>query len=147
MKHEFDLKQVPITIETAHQFFNKRQMSFIIKLYKNVYKEGFINGAKLAVCFLFLTTICYSQTYVYSVKLSKTLTTTVASNPTIYKQNIFDLKECKDNTDALSKGVKINEYYKLPMKDNVVLIAIVVAPLKETTGTIENQTIYLSKEK
>jgi len=33
------------------------------------------------------------------------------------------------------------------MKDNISLIAVVRPPTIETTGTIENQTIYLSKEK
>jgi len=50
---EIDTKEVPITIETAHQFFSKRQMNFIVKLYKSVYKEGFLNGRKLIVLLLF----------------------------------------------------------------------------------------------
>ena len=149
VEKEIDVKEVPITIETAHQFFNKRQMSFIVKLYKRVYKEGFLNGSKLIAVpvLLLFTSVCFGQTYVYSVKLSKTLTTTAASNPTLYKQNIFDLKECKDNTDALAKGLKVGMFYCLPMKDNFSLIAVVRPPTIETKGTIENQTIYLSKEK
>jgi glycosylphosphatidylinositol transamidase (GPIT) subunit GPI8 len=47
MTEEENLKELPITIETARKFFNKRQMSFIIKLYKNVYKEGFLNGCMI----------------------------------------------------------------------------------------------------
>lgn len=47
MTEEENLNEIPITIETARKYFNKRQMSFIIKLYKNVYKEGFLNGTKI----------------------------------------------------------------------------------------------------
>lgn len=53
MKPETDIKEVPITIETAHQFFNKRQMAFIVKMFKQNYKEGFLNGRKLVAIFLF----------------------------------------------------------------------------------------------
>lgn len=96
---------------------------------------------------LLISGVAFSQTYVYSVKLSKVLATTAASNPTLYKQNIFDLKEAQNNADALAKGIKVNEFYKLPMKDGIVLIAVVIPAVLETKGTIENQTIYLSKEK
>lgn len=47
MKQEPDIKETPITIETAHQFFNKRQMRFIVKMVKENYKEGFKNGLTL----------------------------------------------------------------------------------------------------
>ena len=119
----------------------------VIEEYKNDLLTLKLNPMKAIATLLLFTSFCYGQTYVYSVKLSKVLTTTAASSPTLYKQNIFDLKECKDNTDAIAKNVKVNELYRLPMKDNVVLIAVVVAPVSPTTGTIENQTIYLSKEK
>jgi len=119
----------------------------VIEEYKNDLLTLKLNPMKAIAILLLFTSFCYGQTYVYSVKLSKTLKTTADANPALYKQNIFDLKECKDNTDALAKGVKVNEFYKLPMKDNVVLIAVVVASVPPTTGTIENQTIYLSKEK
>lgn len=124
-------------------------MRFIVKMKKEEYKQGFLNGMKMksiAILLLF-TSVCFGQTYVYSVKLSKVLETTAKANPTLYKQNIFDLKECKDNTDALSKGLKVGQFYCLPMKDNISLIAVVRPATIETTGTIENQTIYLSKEK
>jgi len=119
----------------------------VIEEYKNDLLTLKLNPMKAIATLLLFTSFCYGQTYVYSVKLSKTLKTTADANPTLYKQNIFELKECKDNTDAISKNVKVNELYRLPMKDNVVLIAVVVAPVPPTTGTIENQTIYLSKEK
>jgi len=119
----------------------------IIEEYKNDLLTLKLNPMKAIAILLLFTSFCYGQTYVYSVKLSKVLTTTAASNPTLYKQNIFDLKECKDNTDAIAKGLKVGQFYCLPMKDNIVLIAVVVAPVPPTTGTIENQTIYLSKEK
>lgn len=120
----------------------------VIEEYKNDLLTLKLNPMKAIATLLLFTSFCYSQTYVYSVKLSKVLTTTAASNPSLYKQNIFDLKECKDNNDALAKGLKVGQFYCLPMKDNVVLIAVVVAPVPPTTtGTIENQTIYLSKEK
>lgn len=96
---------------------------------------------------LLFTTICFSQTYTYSVKLSKVLTTTAASNPTLYKQNIFELKEFKNNDEAILGGLKVGQFYCLPMQDNISLIAVVRPPTIETKGTIENQTIYLSKEK
>lgn len=41
---EENLKEVPVTIETAHQFFNKRQMRFIVKMFKENYRQGFLNG-------------------------------------------------------------------------------------------------------
>jgi hypothetical protein len=119
----------------------------VIEEYKNDLLTLKLNPMKAIATLLLFTSFCYSQTYVYSVKLSKVLTTTAASNPTLYKQNIFELKECQNNNDALAKGLKVNEFYRLPMKDNIVLIAVVVAPVPPTTGTIENQTIYLSKEK
>lgn len=119
----------------------------VIEEYKKDLLTLKLKPMKTLAFLLLFTTICFSQTYVKSIKLSSVLTTTMASNPGIYKQNIFELKECKDNTDALAKNVKVNQYYKLPMKDNVVLIAVVVAPLPETVGTIENQTSYMSKEK
>lgn len=75
-------------------------------------------------CFLF-SLISYSQTYVYSVKLSKVLITTVASNPSIYKQNIYELKEFKNNSEALAGGLKIGMFYSLPLQDGVSLIAVV----------------------
>lgn len=53
----------------------------------------------------------------------------------------------QDNSDALAKGLKVGMFYYLPMKDNISLIAVVRPPTIETKGTIENQTIYLSKEK
>lgn len=102
---------------------------------------------KILFLMLLISGVAFSQTYTYSVKLSKTLSTTAAANPSIYKQNIFELKECKDNTDALAKGLKVGMFYCLPMKDNISLIAVVRTKQPETTGTIENQTIYLSKEK
>lgn len=60
---EEDLKEVPITMETVHKFFTKRQISFIMKLYKDVYKQGFANGMKinkLIVIFLFVN-LSYGQ--------------------------------------------------------------------------------------
>lgn len=96
---------------------------------------------------LLFTTICFSQTYTYSVKLSKVLTTTAASNPTLYKQNIFELKECKNNNDALAKGLKVGMFYCLPMVDGISLIAVVRPKELDTKGSIENKTIYLSREK
>jgi len=101
---------------------------------------------KTIILFL-LCSVCYGQTYVYSVKLSKVLTTTAASNPALYKQNIFDLKECQNNNDALAKGLKVGQFYCLPMKDGISLIAVVRSKEVETTGAIENKTIYLSTVK
>jgi len=60
---EENLKEIPITIETAHQFFNKRQMSFIVKMYKDNYKLGFKHGMKIksiAVLLLF-TVLSFGQ--------------------------------------------------------------------------------------
>lgn len=145
------LKEVPITIETAHQFFNKRQMRFIVKMFKENYRQGFLNGMKMkvitALLLLLFTSVCFSQTYVYSVKLSKTLATTAASNPTLYKQNIFELKEYKNNNDALAKGLKAGMFYCLPMVDGISLIAVVRPKELVTTGSIENTVTYLSREK
>lgn len=149
MKPEIDIKEVPITIETAHQFFNKRQMRFIVKMKKEEYKQGFLNGMKMKsiTILLLFTSVCFAQTYTYSVKLSKTLTTTAIANPTLYKQNIFELKECKNNNDALAKGLRVGMFYCLPMKDNVSLIAVVRPKELATKGSIENTVTYLSREK
>jgi len=60
---EPDVIRVPITTETAHQFFNKRQMEFIKRLAKANYREGFLNGMKMKTAiFLLFTSICFSQT-------------------------------------------------------------------------------------
>jgi len=57
---ETDIKQVPITVETAHQFFNKRQMAFIVKMIKASYKQGFLNGMKIIPIFM-LSISCLGQ--------------------------------------------------------------------------------------
>lgn len=95
---------------------------------------------------ILFTSICYSQTYVYSVKLSKVLTTTVASNPSIYKQNIFDLKEFKNNNDAILGGLKVGQFYCLPLKDGISLIAVVRPKEIETVGSIEYQNAYTTNK-
>ena len=100
-----------------------------------------------ALFLLLFCNISFSQTYVKSIKLSNTLATTVNANPSIYKQNIFELKECQNNNDALVKGLKVGMFYCLPMKDNISLIAVVRPKELETKGSIENQTIYMSQEK
>lgn len=103
----------------------------------------------MKIMFLLLfTSLCFGQTYVYSVKLSKTLSATAAASPSLYKQNIFDLKEYKNNDDALANGLKIGQFYCLPLKDGISLIAVVrPAVPQNSTGSIENVTIYMSKEK
>lgn len=168
MIKEENLKEIPITVETAKIDVPKTGPEKKLRTkYKKILEStnDFVELQNLAMDFkadlkvflqknrrysfmiLFFVNVSFAQTYVYSVKLSKVLTTTVASNPSIYKQNIFDLKECKDNSDALAKGLKVGMFYCLPMKDNISLIAVVRPPTTETKGTIENQTIYLSKEK
>ena len=57
MIQEIDIKEVPITIETAHQFFNKREMRFIVKMKKEEYKQGFLNGMKMKVVAMLLFSI------------------------------------------------------------------------------------------
>ena len=57
---EPDIKQVPITTQTAHQFFNKRQMAFIVKMVKASYKQGFLNGMKIIPIFM-LSISCLGQ--------------------------------------------------------------------------------------
>ena len=57
---ETDIKQAPITVEIAHQFFNKRQMAFIVKMVKASYKEGFLNGMKIIPIFM-LSISCLGQ--------------------------------------------------------------------------------------
>jgi len=168
MIKEENLKEIPITIETSkidvpktglekklRTKYNKllKQMDTFDELQQlaNDFKADLAvflqKNRRYSFMILFFVNVSFGQTYVYSVKLSKVLTTTAASNPTLYKQNIFDLKECKDNSDALAKGLKVGMFYYLPMKDNISLIAVVRPPIIETKGTIENQTIYLSKEK
>lgn len=60
---EIDLKEVPITIETAHQFFNKRQMRFIVTLKKDEYKQGYKNGMMInkAILLLLFTSLSFAQ--------------------------------------------------------------------------------------
>jgi len=118
----------------------------IIEEYKNDLLSLKLSPMKAIAVLLLFTSFCYSQTYVYSVKLSKVLTTTAASNPTLYKQNIFDLKECQNNTDALAKGLKVGMFYCLPMKDGISLIAVVRPKQPETTGSIENQNAYTTNK-
>ena len=58
------MKGVPITVETAHQFFSKRQMAFIVKMVKENYKQGFKNGMmlrKAALLLLLFTSLSFSQ--------------------------------------------------------------------------------------
>jgi hypothetical protein len=97
-------------------------------------------------CFLF-SVISYSQTYVHSVKLSRVLATTAAASPLLYKQNIFELKEFKNNTEALAGGLKIGMFYSLPLQDGVSLIAVVKKEPVLGSGSVTNVTSYMSKEK
>jgi hypothetical protein len=98
------------------------------------------------ICILF-SIISYSQTYVYSIKLSRTLATTAAASPSLYKQNIFELKEFANNTAALDGGLKIGMFYSLPITDDTSLIAVVKPRQVLTKGSIANVTSYMSKEK
>ena len=97
-------------------------------------------------CFLF-SVISYSQTYVHSVKLSRVLATTAAASPSLYKQNIFELKEFANNTAALDGGLKVGMFYSLPINDDTSLIAIVKPRQVLTQGSVTNVTSYMSKEK
>lgn len=67
---EENLKEVPVTIETAHQFFNKRQMRFIVKMFKENYRQGFLNGMKMkvitALLLLLFTSVCFGQLSIVS---------------------------------------------------------------------------------
>lgn len=117
-----------------------------IKEYKKDLLSLKLSPMKAIAVLMLFTSFCYSQTYVYSVKLSKVLTTTAASNPTLYKQNIFDLKECKNNDDALLQGLKVGMFYCLPLKDGISLIAVVRPKQPETTGSIENQNAYTTNK-
>jgi len=59
---EPDVIRVPITVETAHQFFNKRQMEFIRRLKKEEYKQGFLNALKMKTAiFLLFASLSFSQ--------------------------------------------------------------------------------------
>lgn len=99
------------------------------------------------ILFILFTTASFGQTYVKTIKLSNVLSTTAVSNPSIYKQNIFELKEFKNNTAAINGGLKLGMFYSLPLQDGISLIAVVKPRELLTMGKIENQTIYLSEIK
>lgn len=47
MEIDVEIETDTITVENAHRFFTKRQLRFIIKIIKENYKKGFLNGMKL----------------------------------------------------------------------------------------------------
>lgn len=103
MTTEPDIKEVPITADTAHQYFNKRQMAFIVKMYKENYKLGFKHGMmmKPIAMILLFTSLSFGQS-----------ATIAAGNATETMGEVFPIMQQVDTIVSVSLGVPKYEIEK-----------------------------------
>jgi hypothetical protein len=99
------------------------------------------------ILILLFTTIAFSQTQYKTIVVIKRVLPTTTIDLIANKKYAPDLKEFNNNDEALNAGLKVDEWYRLPTTNGKILITIVV-PREATVGngSIENTTIYMSKE-
>ena len=132
------LRSLPISNEVIEDY-KKDLLTLKLKPLKN-----------LTLLLLLISGTVFSQTapkYTYYVKLNKLLTTTKVDTSLYKLTNVYKTKEFKNNNDALAHGLKVGEFYSLPLVDGISLIAIVKPKQPDTQGSITNNVSYLSKEK
>jgi hypothetical protein len=99
------------------------------------------------ILILLFTTIAFSQTQYKTIVVIRRVLPTTTVDLIANKKYAPDLKQFNNNDEALNAGLKVDEWYRLPTTNGKILITIVV-PREITVGygSIENTTIYMSKE-
>jgi hypothetical protein len=96
---------------------------------------------------ILFTTLSFAQTQYKTIVVIKRVLPTTTVDLIANKKYAPDLKQFNNNDEALNAGLKVDEWYRLPTTNGKILITIVV-PREITVGygSIENTTIYMSKE-
>jgi hypothetical protein len=96
---------------------------------------------------ILFTSISFAQTQYKTIVVIKRVLPTTTVDLIANKKYAPDLKQFNNNDEALNAGLKVDEWYRLPTTNGKILITIVV-PREVTVGygSIENTTIYMSKE-
>jgi hypothetical protein len=96
---------------------------------------------------ILFTTIAFSQTQYKTIVIIKRVLPTTTVDLLANKKYAADLKQFNNNDEALNAGLKVDEWYRLPTINGKILISIVVPrEVAVGNGSIENTTIYMSKE-
>jgi hypothetical protein len=99
------------------------------------------------ILILLFTTIAFSQTQYKTIVVIRRVLPTTTVDLIANKKYATDLKQFNNNDEALNAGLKIDEWYRLPTTNGKILITIVVPrEVAVGNGSIENTTIYMSKE-